>query len=46
VLALCLRQSHLAHVSLAGRTFLACNMLVKIAAQNLWRAKHELSRMA
>jgi hypothetical protein len=24
---------------------LACNILVKIAAQNLWRAKHELSSM-
>jgi hypothetical protein len=45
VLALCLRQSHLAHVSLAERTFLACNILVKVAAQNLWRAKHELSSM-
>jgi hypothetical protein len=45
VLAFCLRQSHLAHVSLAGRTFLAGNILVKIAAQNLWRAKHELSSM-
>ena len=34
-----------ARYSLAGRTFLACNILVKIAAQNLWRAKHELSSM-
>jgi hypothetical protein len=45
VLALCLRQSYLAHVSLAGRTFLVWNILVKIVAQNLWRAKHKLSSM-